>query len=138
MAPSATEVPAVQRLINELDETAPTTVLFMFNPKLVDMQSTGYGLVGRELRNMVEQSFLQCFVLKSYPAGALYRLYPAGYSVWREDRDAEGGYALAYNGLRRPSGDELEDLMAGEEEEGAEGGDFLGGLSKFIKGFQAM
>jgi len=140
VAPCATEVPAVQRLIAELDETSPTTALFMFNPKLVDMQSTGYGLVGRDLRNMVEQSFLQCFVLKSYPTGALYRLYPEGYSVWREERGAEGGYVLAYNGLRRPSGDELEELMVGEDDgEGSgEGGDFLGGLSRFIKGFQAM
>ena len=54
VAPAATEVPAVQRLVNEIDESAPGTLLILVNPKLVDMQSTGYGLVGRDLRNMVE------------------------------------------------------------------------------------
>eukprot|EP00908_Phaeocystis_cordata_P027289 Transcript_9845.p1 GENE.Transcript_9845~~Transcript_9845.p1 ORF type:complete len:275 (+),score=82.03 Transcript_9845:1653-2477(+) len=49
VAPAATEVPAVQRLISELDQAQPT-LLILFNPKLVDMQSTGYGLVGRDLR----------------------------------------------------------------------------------------
>ena len=29
----------------------------MLNPKLVDMQSTGYGLVGRELRSLVADTF---------------------------------------------------------------------------------
>ena len=104
------------------------------------MQSTGYGLVGRDLRNMVEQTFLQCFVLKSYPAGALYRVYPEGYSVWREEAEAEGGYDLAYSGARRPSGDELDDILFPEEEdaEGDGGGDPFAGLQKFIKGFQAL
>ena len=140
VAPGATEVSAVQRLVQELDETAANTVLILFNPKLVDMQSTGYGLVGRDLRNMVEQTFLQCFVLKSYPAGALYRVYPEGYSVWREEAEAEGGYDLAYSGARRPSGDELDDILFPEEEdaEGDGGGDPFAGLQKFIKGFQAL
>jgi|MDSY01.2.fsa_nt_gb hypothetical protein len=140
VAPAATEVNAVQRLIQDLDETSANTVLILFNPKLVDMQSTGYGLVGRDLRNMVEQSFLQCFVLKSYAAGALYRVYPEPYSVWREDAEQEGGYVLSYSGVRRPSGDELDDLLFPEDddEDGGGGGDPFAGLQKFIKGFQAI
>ena len=38
VAPGATEVPAVQRLISELDQAQPT-LLVLFNPKLVDMQA---------------------------------------------------------------------------------------------------
>ena len=53
VAPGATEVEAVQRLLNQLSERAAGTPVIMFNPKLVDMQSTGYGLVGRDLRKMV-------------------------------------------------------------------------------------
>jgi len=136
VAPSATEVPAVQRLLDDLDSTAPDTTLLIFNPKLVDMQSTGYGLVGRELRNMVESSFLNCFTLKSFPSGAIFRVYPEGWSAWREDADAEGGYALVYTGVRRPSGDEIDELLADPEEEGEGGNGF--NLGKFIQGFQAL
>lgn len=41
VAPSATEVPAVQRLLLQVEEQAPTTIVTLVNPKLVDMQSTG-------------------------------------------------------------------------------------------------
>lgn len=43
----------MQRLTRQAADFAPTMPLIMFNPKLVDMQSTGYGLVGRDLRNQV-------------------------------------------------------------------------------------
>ena len=138
---------------------------------------------------MVERTFLQCFVLKSYPvgsalvltsapksrhararnalprklceaqgwprvrsgrhggavavlladAGALYRVYPEPYSVWREDSEQEGGYMLSYSGVRRPSGDELDDLLFPDDGDDGEGsGNPLAGLQSFIKGFQAM
>ena len=58
----------------------------------------------------------------------------------REEAEAEGGYDLAYSGARRPSGDELDDILFPEEEdaEGDGGGDPFAGLQKFIKGFQAL
>ena len=141
VAPAATEVPAVQRLLAQVSERAPTTVVLLVNPKLVDMQSTGYGLVGRELRNMVADAFTVSFALKTYPVGASYRVYPDGWSVWREDEAAEGGYALAYSSMRRPSGDEIDDLIYVDGDDDGEGGDgpgMMDGLGKFIKGFQAM
>lgn len=141
VAPAATEVPAVQRLIQQVDELAPATVVLLVNPKLVDMQSTGYGLVGRELRNMVEESFTVSFALKSYPDGALHRLYPDGWAVWREDENVEGGYELAYSAMRRPSGDDIEEYLAPpptEGDGGSSGGNPFDGLGKFIKGFQAL
>jgi len=137
--PCATEVPAVQRFITEMDEMAPDTPFVLFNPQLINMQSTGYGLVGRDLRNMVQSSFLQSFVLKSYPTGAIYRVYPEGYSVWREDAEAEGGYVLTYNAITRPSGDDIEELLIAEDADAdGEGGDPFDGLAKFIKGFQSL
>ena len=141
VAPSATEVSAVQRLLAQVEEQAPNTVVMLLNPKLVDMQSTGYGLVGRELRNMVEQTFTVAFALKSYPEGALFRAFPDGWSVWREDAAAEGGYELVYSGSRRPSGDDVNEYLYPDDEDGADGSNAPGvmdGLGKFIKGFQAM
>ena len=68
------------------------------------------------------------------------RRYPEGWSVWREDADIEGGYALAYSGARRPSGDDIDEYLTPPESAGAEGsgGGMLDGLGKFIKGFQAL
>lgn len=71
--------------------------------------------------------------------GALYRVYPEQYSVWREDSEQEGGYTLSYSGVRRPSGDELDDLLFPDDGDDGEGsGNPLAGLQSFIKGFQAM
>ena len=119
---------------------AGSITVVLFNPKLVDMQSTGYGLVGRDLRTMVTESFATCLALKTYPDGALYRAYPGGWAVWREDGAAAdgSGYTLAWTGPRRPSGDEVEELLEPDDgEPGAQGG-MLDGLGAFIKGFQAL
>ena len=134
VAPQATEVPAVQRLLAAVDESPSTTVVLV-NPKLVDMQSTGYGLVGRELRTMVANEFTVPFALKSYPEGALYRVYPEGWTVWQEDAAAEGGYELKYKSMRRPSGDEIDEHLYGDDDDGSGSSS---GLGAFIKGFQAM
>ncbi|KAL1510582.1 hypothetical protein AB1Y20_006883 [Prymnesium parvum] len=135
IAPGATEVAGLQRLLSQVEEEAFDTPVLLFNPKLVDMQSTGYGLVGRELRAMVESSFDNCFCLKAYPEGALFRVFPGAFSVWREDSSAEGGYTLAYKGTKRPSGDEIDELLNPETDDG---GQMMSGFSNFIKGFQAM
>ena len=44
----------------------------MLNPKLVDMQSTGYGLVGRELRSLVADTFEVSFCPKRTCAAAAW------------------------------------------------------------------
>jgi len=140
VAPGATEVAAVQRLLAQVNERAPTTSILLINPKLVDMQSTGYGLVGRDLRNMVSDTFTVPFALKSYPDGALFRTYPDGWSVWRQDVAAEGGYELTYSSNRRPSGEDVDEYLTPPSvpgEEGA-GANPLDGLASFIKGFQAL
>ena len=77
----------MQRLVQELDETAANTALILFNPKLVDMQSTGYGLVGRELRNQVEKTFLTAFALKTLVDGAVFRQYPGEFTAKTETGD---------------------------------------------------
>ena len=140
VAPGATEVAAVQRLVREASETAPTMPLIMFNPKLVDMQSTGYGLVGRELRNQVEKTFLTAFALKTLVDGAVFRQYPGEFTVWSESEGAAGGYALAYIGAKRPSPDDVDEILdggsVGDGEGDGEG--FMREFSKFVKGFQAM
>lgn len=138
ITPQATEVPAVTRLITQVEERSPGTLVLLVNPKLVDMQSTGYGLVGRELRDMVTSTFAVAYALKSYALGASYRVYPGGWSVWKEEAEAAGGYGLVYSASRRPSGDEVDDLLYASEGDEGGGGNPLDGLGAFIKNFQAM
>ena len=71
--------------------------------------------------------------------GALFRMYPGDFTVWREEPEAEGGYVATYAGYTRPAGDDLDDFLAPPAVEGeASSADLLGGLGRFIKGFQAM
>eukprot|EP00316_Scyphosphaera_apsteinii_P020440 CAMPEP_0119314026 /NCGR_PEP_ID=MMETSP1333-20130426/31340_1 /TAXON_ID=418940 /ORGANISM="Scyphosphaera apsteinii, Strain RCC1455" /LENGTH=367 /DNA_ID=CAMNT_0007319039 /DNA_START=196 /DNA_END=1299 /DNA_ORIENTATION=+ len=144
VAPGATEVEAVQRLLKQAAERAPMMPLLMINPKLVSMQSTGYGLVGRELRNLVSTQFEVALCLRTMPGGALFRTYPGDYTVWREDSLAMGGYVSTYAGRARPNPDDIDDLLIDNRGEdgkpdvaGGAGGMFTG-LAKFIKGFQAL
>ena len=91
------------------------------------------------MRYLVESTFETVLCLRSVFGGALFRLYPGDYTVWREEPKAEGGYVASYAGYRRPTGDELDDLLAPPAVEGeAAQVNLLGGLGKFIKGFQAM
>ena len=131
----------MQRLLKQVQERAPATVVVLLNPKLVDMQSTGYGLVGRDLRNMVTETFTIPISLISYSTGALIKVYPGGWAVWREESSAEGGYELVYSSMRRPNPDDIELYLtppAADGEEGGPGASPLDGLDKFIKGFQAL
>ncbi len=141
IAPSATDVPAVKRLLDEADGADVEMPFILFNPKLVDMQSTGYGLVGRELRSLVQTSFEPAYVLKTYMGGALHRRYPGDYTLWRESADEASGYDCRYAGYRRPSQEEIEEGLSGDEADGGGGeggGGFFSGLSQFIRGFQAL
>ena len=71
--------------------------------------------------------------------GALYRVYPGGWSVWRENGAASGGYELTYSSSRRPGGDEVDGYLEGPDDgDGDGGGNPFDGLGAFIKGFQAM
>ena len=136
VAPQATDSAAVQKLLAQIEERAPATLALLVNPTLVNLQSTGYGLVGRELRTMVQETFAVCYALASYPTGALFRSYPGAWTLWRGDDAADGsGYVLEWSGGAPPSGDEVaERLSAADEQDSG----FLGGLGAFIKGFQAM
>ena len=88
---------------------------------------------------MVTNTFTVAYGLKSYAAGALYRTYPGGWAVWLEAVGAPGGYELVYSSARRPSGDEIDELLVVEDEDAAGGSRSpLDGLGAFIKGFRAM
>ena len=128
----------MQRLLAEVGEKSPTTLVLIINPQLVNMVSTGYGLVGRDLRDMVTNTFTVAFALKSYPEGACYRVYPGGWSIWRENNLATGGYELTYSSSRRPVGEEVDEFLSDPNDVDGSAGSPLGNIGAFIKNFQAM
>ena len=78
--------------------------------------------------------------LKTLVDGAVFRQYPGEFTVWSESEGAAGGYALAYIGAKRPSPDDVDEILdggtVGDGEGDGEG--FMREFSKFVKGFQAM
>ena len=71
--------------------------------------------------------------------GAVFRVFPDPWTVWREDAAAAGGYSLVFRGMARPSGDEVDELIYPDDDGNDESGPgLMAGFSKFVKGFQAM
>ena len=72
------------------------TGVVLINPVLVDMGVTGFGLSGRMFLDRVIKPLTQTYYLKTYYNGAVtYALGGGdapGYTVWKEDAEAEGGY----------------------------------------------
>ena len=62
--------------------------------------------------------------------------------MWRDDAaDASAGgsgYSLAWVGAKRPAGEQLDEILYPAQADEVAGGGMLDGLSKFMKGFQAM
>jgi Domain of unknown function (DUF1995) len=103
-------------------------ILFV-NPQLVDMGVTGFGYAGRLLRERLLDPLQQIYYLRTLPAammtdggdedsasvsggGALTRQYPTGYTLWKEDANAVGGYELVQVSNRLLSNPEVQDVMA--------------------------
>ena len=61
--------------------------------------------------------------------------------MWREDESAPGGYELVYSRQKRPSGEDIPDILAegmdGDDDDPS-GGGMLDKFASFVKGFQAM
>lgn len=89
------------------------------------------------------------YSLRTLQWGALTRVWPrAGFSVWQEDADAEGGYKLIWTGgARLPSNPEVEamyDITNGDKKELKAGGmldqfgDFVQGMMRLKISFHIM
>jgi len=109
--PKAPESEDVEALLLKTETTSTNLKLSVFvNPNLVDMGVTGFGMVGRQLRERLLDGLVDTYYLRTLPWGALTRVWPNAHSVWQEDDDAVGGYKLIKSQNYLPSNPEVEDI----------------------------
>jgi len=106
--PSSVEVADVEELCNQAGDRP---VIFL-NPSLEDVATIGIGYAGRQLRQRFLNTFESCYYLRPLEGSALYRCYPSPWQVWRE---TEGDYELAGEQAQRPTSEEIERMLIGDE-----------------------
>ncbi|CAM9315157.1 unnamed protein product [Chrysoparadoxa australica] len=110
LCPRNSEADDTVRLMRELDESAAGQFMILINPELVNMETTGFGLAGRKLRQEVLAKFTTVYYLRTLAWGAIVKEAGRLYSIWEEDDFAEGGYKLLESRSSRPSMTECEEI----------------------------
>jgi hypothetical protein len=108
--PRASEAEYVERILYETESNRGDGLLMsiMLNPLLVDMGVTGFGMAGRRLRERLIDGLVPAYYLRTLPWGALTRVWPRLFTVWKEDEAVEGGYSMIQAMDRLPSNPEGE------------------------------
>jgi hypothetical protein len=97
-----------------------------------------FGLVGRLYNERVIAQCKPCYYLKTYPEGAVVKESPSqGYSIYKDDEAAEGGFALLETKAAQPSDNDSMDVMDGIDVEEKDV-PFLAGLADFVNGMMRM
>jgi hypothetical protein len=131
----------VEALLQKTETEATGLKLSIFvNPNLVDMGVTGFGMVGRRLRERLLDGLTDIYYLRTLPWGALTRMWPNSYTVWQEEETAEGGYKLIRTLPFLPSNPEVEDIYDIENGtmEERKGGGPLDALGDFVNGMMKL
>ena len=112
--PRASEAESVERILYGAESGRGDGLLMsvMLNPLLVDMGVTGFGMAGRRLRERLIDGLVPAYYLRTLPWGALTRVWPRLFTVWKEDESAEGGYTMIQAMDRLPSNPEGERVAA--------------------------
>jgi len=108
--PRASEAESVEGILYGAESCRGDGLLMsvMLNPILVDMGVTGFGMAGRRLRERLIDGLVPAYYLRTLPWGALTRVWPRLFTVWKEDESAEGGYTMIQAMDRLPSNPEGE------------------------------
>ena len=143
--PRASEAKFVESTLLEKEGPSGDAIqLAVFvNPILVDMEVTGFGMAGRMLRERLIDKLTYVYHLRTLPWGALTRVWPSRFSVWREDTDAVGGYRLLKNMDQLPSNEEVEDTFDidngdGNEQSNSNGLGILDAIADFANGMMKL
>jgi hypothetical protein len=136
LCPQNSEADDTVRILALAEEAGQFVILV--NPALVNMGTTGYGLAGRRIRNLVLSKFTTVYYLRTLEWGAVSRRFDKEYAVWQEDPAAEGGYRLLRSLPERPTMMDLDEIY---EEENGLGGEsegsskMLNAFSDFVRDF---
>ncbi|AFZ02420.1 DUF1995 family protein [Calothrix sp. PCC 6303] len=139
IAPTSVEVAELERLCGEIGEQRP---FVMLNPKLEDSGTVGIGYAARNIRMRFISTIESCYYLRPVDdETALFRCYPGMWEVWV---DKDGEYKRIAELANKPSGDELDLILAKGQTTTTEDGKTLTtvagkkpsvfrGLQRFIK-----
>jgi hypothetical protein len=141
--PRASEAESVEKILYNTEEVRGDELMMtvMVNPLLVDMGVTGFGMAGRRLRERLIDNLIPAYYLRTLAWGALTRVWPQLFTVWKEDENAEGGYRMIKAMDRLPSNPEVEDIFDienGNMKDPGEGPGFLDGIADFVSGMTRL
>ncbi|MEB3214059.1 MAG: DUF1995 family protein [Leptolyngbyaceae bacterium] len=108
--PSSVEVQDVEALCDQIGDR---TTVFL-NPHMEDVATIGIGYAGRQLRERFLNTFDSCYYIRAIEGAALFRCYPSPWQLWLEK---EEGYEKLTDFPSRPSGEQLDQAMMGEDAE---------------------
>ncbi|MFK8182966.1 MAG: DUF1995 family protein [Phormidesmis sp.] len=111
--PSSIEVETVETLCNQ----ATDRPVILLNPALEDVAVVGIGYAARQLRERFLSQIESCYYIRPLEGAALYRCYPGPWQIWRETAPNE--YELLCDLPQKPSGEAIDRILYGEEEEEA-------------------
>ena len=106
ITPSSVEVKQVEKLC----EVAAQRPVVMLNPRLEDAAIVGIGYAGRQLRDRFLNNIHSCYHLRPIEGATVFRCYPGLWQVWRETSD---DYKLLVEMPKRPSGEEIDQILFG-------------------------
>ena len=112
VAPSAVEVTQVEKLCEEAGERP----FILLNPRLEDVAIVGIGYTGRQLRARFLSTIESCYHIRPLDGAALFRCYPSPWQVWLEAAD---DYQMIAELPKKPVGEELDQILAGNRSDGA-------------------
>lgn len=122
--PSSIEVAAVESLCND----AADRPVVLLNPKLEDIAVVGIGYAGRQLRERFLSQIKTCYYLRPIDKAAVYRCYPGPWQIWRET--APDTYEWASDFPQRPSGEDIDRVLYGNEGASDDAASGQGGTSR--------
>jgi len=138
VCPRSPEAVGVEKLMAEVDESVP---MVLWNPDLINMDVTGYGVVGRGFRTRVLDVLTDSYYLRTLAWGAVAKQGPLRpFSLWQADESREEGYRLIRTFDQEPSGMDCQDafdIANGLEEEKTTPG-FVNFLGDLVSGLQKL
>lgn len=130
ITPSPVEVGYVEQMCT----VAGKRPFILLNPKLQDVAIVGIGYAGRQLRERFLNTLETAYYLRPLDdTTALLRAYPGDWEIWRE---VNGDYQLLGATPTKPSGEQIDKILYGEQAEVPGRGGFLASMQRFLKALQ--
>lgn len=109
VTPTSVEVPQLEKICAEIGERPQ----ILLNPRLEDSGTVGIGYAARQTRDRFISTIESCYYLRPiFDEAAVFRCYPGMWEVWVKNGE---DYQKLTELPKKPSGDELDLILAGEQ-----------------------